>query len=64
MHKKMLRVARRIANAPRRRSGSKAAEELAQARDYCSAPNAMMPTGMEFSAGFMRRICAPKFCAI
>jgi 4-alpha-glucanotransferase len=33
MHKKMLRVASRIANAPRRRSGSKAAEELAQARD-------------------------------
>src|SRR5579863_4978271 len=33
LHKKMLRVASRIANAPRRRSGSRAAEELAQARD-------------------------------
>ena len=33
LHKKMLRVSCRIANAPRRRSGSKAAEELTQARD-------------------------------
>ncbi len=33
MHKKMLRVAGRIAAAPKRRSGSKAAEELAKARD-------------------------------
>src|ERR1700729_307219 len=33
MHKKMLRAASRISAAPRRRSGSKAAEELAQARD-------------------------------
>ncbi len=34
MHKKMLRVAGRIASAPKRRSGSKAAEELATARDF------------------------------
>lgn len=33
MHKKMLRAARRIAAAPKRRPGSKAAEELAKARD-------------------------------
>ena len=33
LHKKMLRVAARIAAAPKRRSGSKAADELAQARD-------------------------------
>ena len=33
LHKKMLRVAGRLAKAPKRRSGSKAAEELAQARD-------------------------------
>ncbi len=33
MHKKMLRVANRIAKAPKRRAGSKAAEELATARD-------------------------------
>jgi alpha-amylase/alpha-mannosidase (GH57 family) len=34
LHKKMLRVASRIAAAPRRRSGSKAAEDLAKARDF------------------------------
>jgi 4-alpha-glucanotransferase len=33
LHKKMLRVASRITKAPRRRPGSKAAEELANARD-------------------------------
>ena len=33
MHKKMLRVAGRIVRAPKRRSGSKAADELATARD-------------------------------
>ena len=33
LHKKMLRVADRIAKAPKRRAGSKAAEELANARD-------------------------------
>jgi hypothetical protein len=33
LHKKMLRVAGRIAKAPKRRSGSKAAEELTLARD-------------------------------
>jgi 4-alpha-glucanotransferase len=33
MHKKMLRVSARIAAAPSRRSGSKAAEELLRARD-------------------------------
>jgi hypothetical protein len=34
LHKKMLRVASRIAAAPKRRSGSKAAEDLAKARDF------------------------------
>jgi hypothetical protein len=34
LHKKMLRAAGRIASAPKRRSGSKAAEELATARDF------------------------------
>jgi alpha-amylase len=33
LHKKMLRVSRRIVNAPARRSGSKAAEQLKKARD-------------------------------
>jgi 4-alpha-glucanotransferase len=33
MHKKMLRVARRLTAAPKRRLGSKAADELADARD-------------------------------
>ena len=33
LHKKMLRVSARIAAAPSRRSGSKASEELAEARD-------------------------------
>jgi 4-alpha-glucanotransferase len=33
LHKKMLRVSTRIAAAPSRRSGSRASEELAQARD-------------------------------
>jgi alpha-amylase len=33
LHKKMLRAASRIANAPKRRTGSKAAEDLAKARD-------------------------------
>ena len=33
LHKKMLRVSARLAGAPARRSGSKASEELAEARD-------------------------------
>ena len=64
LHKKCCGFPASFAAEPRRRSGRKPRKNSMQARDLCCARSATMPTGTEFSAGSMRRICAPTFCAI